>query len=106
FLNLYWPLNLFIAAAALITIYTDCIYPHIPFRLSGGEANAALIWIRAEGTSSHAVDCKLLDENDQGYYVPLPDTSKAPFIPQDRVQAIQFSDSGGDLKEIGRASCR
>jgi hypothetical protein len=103
-LNLYLPIPLLGAMMFSILVYTNWIYPLIPFKLGGGQIVQIALYETSPTQAPQVIRCGMLDQSDQGYFVLLAGQEKATFIPKERVEEIHFSQDTNEVMGAGGIS--
>jgi hypothetical protein len=87
---------------AVITAYTNWVFPFIPLKLGGGETVAITLYLTQGTQQSRIVFGGLLDQSDQGYFILPGDLDKGLFVPKERVDAIYFAKGSSELNNVLR----
>jgi hypothetical protein len=76
-----------------IFYFSNSLYTHVKPSWGGGAPLPVSIYFSnsSQIAATSAIDARLLDESDQGYYFLLPTHSGAIFVPRASVAALSFS---------------
>jgi hypothetical protein len=80
-------------------LFSTLLYPRIKSEWGGGQPIDVTFHFTKDSTlySSQKEKFRLIDENDLGFYVLLPEHKHALFIPRADVSAVSYS---GDLSDM------
>jgi len=73
-----------------LAIFTNEIYPYVPFRYGGGQRVKIVIEQKRGDETLPSIDAELLDQNDDGLLVVIPGESGGSFIPKEKIDKIKY----------------